>query len=418
MSNDMNVLQMRPVMALSFDLQDFILRARVVKLYRQALRIASRAPSHAEGVLYAKLSFCFCSVVKNREVAAQALLLSRGVEEPGGRVTYTIVLDGLCRVRIQKLSARDLFTKFDKNIKSMASLPVWKVLRKKHLQFGQLHNGAFLPRDAEDGWTQLWYTFSQTLRLGNSSETPNTMMALLGIELPSRVFCQESNGRERILPSICQWESDCVAVNFHSTIVLRHLRELFLIDPVNYMMAIFEIDIFREFPSPWTLELKFINCRIGLHAFVPYVGYHIAQFTIKAMQCGRSNLKIVPYDTIQLKQDPSWLVEDCFEFGPPLFNSLRGTTGFATTTTVREGHLQILEILLKTGASQPACEEALLEASYHGHAGFVELLLGKTAELQGGFIVRSTGRKDQHRKVYTSRGPRDRRVHSSANAAI
>ncbi|KDP33251.1 hypothetical protein JCGZ_13091 [Jatropha curcas] len=34
-------------MVLSFDLQDFILRARVLKLYRQALRTARRAPDHA-----------------------------------------------------------------------------------------------------------------------------------------------------------------------------------------------------------------------------------------------------------------------------------------------------------------------------------------------------------------------------------
>ncbi|GAV75506.1 Complex1_LYR domain-containing protein [Cephalotus follicularis] len=32
------------VMVLSFDLQNFILRARVLKLYRQALRIARKAP--------------------------------------------------------------------------------------------------------------------------------------------------------------------------------------------------------------------------------------------------------------------------------------------------------------------------------------------------------------------------------------
>ncbi|KAI9177609.1 hypothetical protein LWI28_017266 [Acer negundo] len=50
--------------------------------------------------------------------------------------------------------------------------------------------------------------------------------------------------------------------------------------------------------------------------------------------------------------------------------------GFATTVAVREGHLEILEILLKAGASQPACEEALLEASCHGQARLVELLMG------------------------------------------
>ncbi|XP_041005643.1 ankyrin-3-like [Juglans microcarpa x Juglans regia] len=50
--------------------------------------------------------------------------------------------------------------------------------------------------------------------------------------------------------------------------------------------------------------------------------------------------------------------------------------GFAPTAAVREGHLEILEILLKAGASQPACEEALLEASRHGRARHAELLMG------------------------------------------
>ncbi|CAL5349024.1 unnamed protein product [Camellia sinensis] len=50
--------------------------------------------------------------------------------------------------------------------------------------------------------------------------------------------------------------------------------------------------------------------------------------------------------------------------------------GFATTAAVREGHLEILEILVKAGASQPACEEALLEASCHGRARLAELLMG------------------------------------------
>ncbi|KAK9098556.1 hypothetical protein Syun_025601 [Stephania yunnanensis] len=43
---------------------------------------------------------------------------------------------------------------------------------------------------------------------------------------------------------------------------------------------------------------------------------------------------------------------------------------FATTTAVREGHLDILEILLKARASQPVCEEALLEASRLGSWGY------------------------------------------------
>ncbi|XP_016471873.1 uncharacterized protein LOC107793939 isoform X1 [Nicotiana tabacum] len=49
--------------------------------------------------------------------------------------------------------------------------------------------------------------------------------------------------------------------------------------------------------------------------------------------------------------------------------------GFPTTAAVREGHQEILEMLIKAGASQQACEEALLEASCHGHARFVEMLM-------------------------------------------
>ncbi|XP_058073715.1 vacuole membrane protein KMS1 isoform X2 [Magnolia sinica] len=60
----------------------------------------------------------------------------------------------------------------------------------------------------------------------------------------------------------------------------------------------------------------------GLHTFVLYLGPHIALFTIKAMQCGRVDLKTTPYDTIQLKKGPSWLEKDCSEYGLPMFPSL------------------------------------------------------------------------------------------------
>ncbi|KAK6912990.1 Ankyrin repeat [Dillenia turbinata] len=50
--------------------------------------------------------------------------------------------------------------------------------------------------------------------------------------------------------------------------------------------------------------------------------------------------------------------------------------GFTTTAAVREGRHEILEILVKAGASQLACEEALLEASCYGRARLTELLMG------------------------------------------
>lgn len=56
----------------------------------------------------------------------------------------------------------------------------------------------------------------------------------------------------------------------------------------------------------------------GLHTFVLYLGPHIAFFTIKAVQCGRVDIKSAVYDTIQLNRSPSWLKKECSEFGPPL----------------------------------------------------------------------------------------------------
>ncbi|XP_057749235.1 transcription factor TCP3-like [Arachis stenosperma] len=43
---------------------------------------------------------------------------------------------------------------------------------------------------------------------------------------------------------------------------------------------------------------------------------------------------------------------------------------------------------------------------------------GEIIQVEGGHIVRSTGRKDRHSKVYTAKGPRDRRVRLSAHTAI
>lgn len=49
--------------------------------------------------------------------------------------------------------------------------------------------------------------------------------------------------------------------------------------------------------------------------------------------------------------------------------------GFSITAAVREGHIEISKILLKAGASQPACEEALLEACCYGEAQLAKLLM-------------------------------------------
>ncbi|XP_051140559.1 uncharacterized protein LOC127257987 [Andrographis paniculata] len=50
--------------------------------------------------------------------------------------------------------------------------------------------------------------------------------------------------------------------------------------------------------------------------------------------------------------------------------------GFVTAAAAREGNHEIMEILLKAGASQLACEEALSEACNHGNSSLIELLIG------------------------------------------
>ncbi|XP_011082737.1 transcription factor TCP4-like [Sesamum indicum] len=63
------------------------------------------------------------------------------------------------------------------------------------------------------------------------------------------------------------------------------------------------------------------------------------------------------------------------------------------------------------------------ESSHHNSASSSRLGLrnsigGEIVEVQGGHIVRSTGRKDRHSKVCTAKGPRDRRVRLAAHTAI
>ncbi|KAK3028908.1 hypothetical protein RJ639_039917 [Escallonia herrerae] len=81
------------------------------------------------------------------------------------------------------VATRDLFNELDKNVKPVAPMQFWTVLRKKYPQFGQLNNGLFMQQDAEECWTQILYTLSQALSLPSSSENLDTVKGLFGIEL-------------------------------------------------------------------------------------------------------------------------------------------------------------------------------------------------------------------------------------------
>ncbi|KAJ6963711.1 ubiquitin carboxyl-terminal hydrolase 7-like isoform X1 [Populus alba x Populus x berolinensis] len=116
-------------------------------------------------------------------------------------------------------ATRELFNELDKSVKPVAPMQFWMVLRKKYPQFGQLHNGVYMQQDAEECWTQLLYTLSQSLRSPSfSSENPDTIKALFGIELVSRVHCQESGEESSETESV-------YSLKCHISQEVNHLHE-------------------------------------------------------------------------------------------------------------------------------------------------------------------------------------------------
>ncbi|KAL4309762.1 hypothetical protein GQ457_01G019290 [Hibiscus cannabinus] len=116
------------------------------------------------------------------------------------------------------VATRDLFGELDKSVKPVAPMQFWMVLRKKYPQFGQLHNGVFMQQDAEECWTQLLYTLSQSLRSPGSSENIDTVKDLFGIELASRIHCQESGEESSEAESV-------YSLKCHISQEVNHLHE-------------------------------------------------------------------------------------------------------------------------------------------------------------------------------------------------
>ncbi|KAJ4850039.1 deubiquitinating enzyme [Turnera subulata] len=98
-------------------------------------------------------------------------------------------------------ATRELFDELDKSVKPVAPMKFWTVLRNKFPQFGQLHNGLWMQQDAEECWTQLLYTLSQSLR------TPSP-----------RVHCQESGEESSETESV-------YALKCHISQEVNHLHE-------------------------------------------------------------------------------------------------------------------------------------------------------------------------------------------------
>ncbi|RLM92718.1 ubiquitin carboxyl-terminal hydrolase 6 [Panicum miliaceum] len=61
------------------------------------------------------------------------------------------------------LATRNTFGELDQSVRPVAPLQFLQTLRKKYPQFAQQHNNVYMQQDAEECWTQLVYTLSQTL---------------------------------------------------------------------------------------------------------------------------------------------------------------------------------------------------------------------------------------------------------------
>lgn len=116
------------------------------------------------------------------------------------------------------IATRDLFNELDKSVKPVAPMQFWMVLRKKYPQFGQMHNNYFMQQDAEECWTQLLYTLSQSLRSPGSSENPDALKAIFGVDLVSRVHCQESGEESSETESV-------YSLKCHISHEVNHLHE-------------------------------------------------------------------------------------------------------------------------------------------------------------------------------------------------
>uniref|UniRef100_K3XIT8 ubiquitinyl hydrolase 1 n=1 Tax=Setaria italica TaxID=4555 RepID=K3XIT8_SETIT len=90
------------------------------------------------------------------------------------------------------LATRNTFGELDQSVRPVAPLQFLQTLRKKYPQFAQQHNNVYMQQDAEECWTQLVYTLSQTLTSDASESAALSMKQLFGIDLVSRVHCAES----------------------------------------------------------------------------------------------------------------------------------------------------------------------------------------------------------------------------------
>ncbi|KAH0920749.1 hypothetical protein HID58_020767 [Brassica napus] len=116
------------------------------------------------------------------------------------------------------VATRELFGDLDRSVNAVSPTQFWMTLRKKFPQFSQLQNGMHMQQDAEECWTQLLYTLSQSLKAPTSSEDSDAVKALFGVNLRSRVHCQESGEESSETESV-------YSLKCHISHEVNHLHE-------------------------------------------------------------------------------------------------------------------------------------------------------------------------------------------------
>ncbi|EMS46093.1 Ubiquitin carboxyl-terminal hydrolase 6 [Triticum urartu] len=128
-----------------------------------------------------------------------------------------------------------------------------QMLRKKYPQFAQQQNNVYMQQDAEECWTQLIYTLSQTLTSEASEPTAAQMKELFGIDLVSRVHCaesgEESSESESVYSLKCHISHD---VN-HLHEGLKHGLKTELEKKVDYPL---ELDVYDFCSDELKLKLQ------------------------------------------------------------------------------------------------------------------------------------------------------------------
>ncbi|PIA64444.1 hypothetical protein AQUCO_00100136v1 [Aquilegia coerulea] len=116
------------------------------------------------------------------------------------------------------VATRELFNDLDRSVQPVSPVRFLGELRKKYPQFAQMHNGTYMQQDAEECWTQLMYTLSQSLTVSDSRENIKAVKELFGVDLVSRVHCAESGEESSEAESVYQ-------LKCHISHEVNHLHE-------------------------------------------------------------------------------------------------------------------------------------------------------------------------------------------------